>query len=288
MNKIYKGAIVITGGTGSGGDSNAGDAPVPLWRRPAVMAAATAVAITVIAGWIQQGGAAAVSSLFGDADETEPVVHAKTMEPDFCGVWHLRKEASAVSEELKKQLNGPKPAGSGNPDYSKILSAVRKATKSDLPSGNTVEVTIEGSNGKAAILTGLDVIVQKRSALSGDLMTVGSSCGGGVTARRYVAELDDPNPRFEVVEQAGPGEETKKPIDFPYKVSSGDPEVFHLEGASNDGIVEWKAKLHWVADGKEKSTEISDNGKPFVSFPDRSVKYFFSTDLNELEDMTAN
>jgi hypothetical protein len=284
-----RGLIAITASSGSGGGSGTGaggsgtgGAPVPLWRRPAVLAAGTAVAVTVIGGWIQQGGAAAVASLFGEDDNAEPVIHAKTMEPDFCGVWHLNKKASVVSDELIENLTGPQSPKIGDPDYAKTLSSVRKATGSDLPSGNTVQVTIEGSNEKAAILNSLDVDVQKRSALSGDLMLLGSGCGGGLAQRRYVTELGDPYPRFKVVESSDSGEEVTKPIDFPYKVSSNDPEVFILNGVSKSQIVEWKATLHWTSGGKENSTEISDNGKPFVSFPVTPASYSFSTDHKKL------
>jgi hypothetical protein len=280
--------IAITGGTGSGegsGSGGTGGAAVPWWRRPAILAGAGAIAVAVLSGWIQQGGATVASLLFGDEEIAEPVVHAKTMEPDFCGVWHLNKSASVVSGELKKKLNGRTSFESGEADYRKTLFDVRKATGSDLPSGNTVEVTIEGSNDKAVILNSLDIVVRKRSALSGDLMLVGSGCGGGIAARRYVVDLDKSNPHFEVVEESSPGEKVTKPVDFPYRVSSGDPEVFILEGATKGEIIEWKATLNWTSGGKEGSTEISDGGKPFVSFPEAPAGYSFNTDVNKLENL---
>jgi hypothetical protein len=116
-------------------------------------------------------------------------------------------------------------------------------------------------------------------------MLVGSGCGGGIAARRYVVDLDKSNPHFEAVEEPRPGEKVTKPVDFPYRVSSSDPEVFILEGAAKGEIIEWKATLSWTSGGNEGATEISDGGKPFVSFPEAPADYSFNADVNKLEKL---
>ncbi|WP_406436988.1 hypothetical protein OHB14_60580 [Streptomyces sp. NBC_01613] len=266
------------GSSDANGNSGANGTPVPWWRKPTVVAIASGAVVTAIGGWLQQGGVSAISSLFSDDESNKPVVHAKTKDTDMCGYWRIHKDAVVVATDLKMRLAGHP----SHPAYSKILADGRKATGSDLLTGSTVEVTVEGTNGKAVILTGLDVQVTKREPFNEDVISVGTGCGGGVEERYYSVDLDEPTPHFKLSETDENGQPIAKSVDFPYKVSANDPEVFILSGGALRGAIHWKAVLRWVADGKEGSSEISNGGKPFLSYPVDAPNYWFDTNGDEL------
>ncbi|WP_159074187.1 hypothetical protein [Streptomyces dioscori] len=267
-----------SGSAGSGGDD---ESPVvKWWKRPTVVAAVTTVATGVIAGWLQQGGLSLISSFFEDDNRSSPTVTVSTEKEAACTTWRLHDKAPVVARELRDNLGDPTSAGSSD-RLSKILDEVRKSTGSELATGQWAKVTIQGKKGAAVVLTGLDVAIKKNLKDPGTLMFVGSGCGGAVTERIYEADLDAPRPKFKIAKINETGEQILKPVDFPYKVSSVDPEVFILNGISR-GFSEWTAKLHWVSEGKEGVTEIDDDGKPFLSFPE-AENHWFDTYTNTLK-----
>ncbi|MER6443498.1 hypothetical protein ABT275_45685 [Streptomyces sp. NPDC001185] len=127
--------------------------------------------------------------------------------------------------------------------------------------------------GSVVVLDHLEVNIARRSKL-GSVMNVGAQCGAGFPARYYAADLDRPKPEFLVYEGDGSGDDEVEPIDFPYKVSSVEPEKFVLVGDTKY-VVEWTVTLHWTAGGKKGKTEITDGGKLFVSCPEltKTVSY---------------
>jgi hypothetical protein len=131
-------------------------------------------------------------------------------------------------------------------------------------SADVVSVVVQGTTSKAVVLTGLDVEVVRRGApITGT--TVQSNEGGPVSPRTFFLDLDRPRPI--AVARPGEGEPGDPPvpaIDFPYKVSQTDPEVFDLVVTTDAGYYEWTALLRWVADGREGTTPITDEGgRPF-------------------------
>ncbi|MEU2489577.1 hypothetical protein ABZ593_33965 [Streptomyces sp. NPDC012617] len=99
------------------------------------------------------------------------------------------------------------------------------------------------------ILESLEPNVTKRSKL-GETMYVGDQCGGGLPERFFTSNLDDPKPEFSLARVDDSGEKVTEPIDFPYKISSAEPEKFILTGETK-ASVEWTVTLHWIADGKK-------------------------------------
>ncbi|MFF5566596.1 hypothetical protein ACFY7Z_13395 [Streptomyces sp. NPDC012623] len=266
-----------TGGAGSG--SGAGGTSTPWWRRPAVLAAASAVAVGVIGGWIQQGGTSLISAMFADDEVNQPIINVTSSDEAFCSTWLLRKGKDSVVQELKTELSGV-----GMMNQPEAVGKVRKSSGSDLATGNVVTVTVEGKEGRAIILKKLEISIMTKEKLKDDLMGVGSGCGAGIAKRVYEADLDAPIPQFVLSEFDESGAPASNPIGFPYKVYSSEPEVFALRGLSTD-VVEWTARLWWVSDGKSGYMDITDNGKPFISFPVNYPKYHFSTDKNDLEEV---
>jgi len=269
------------------GDSGANGSSTRWWKRPTVVAIASGAVVTAIGGWLQQGGVTAISSLFEGEELNRPVVHAKSKETDMCGYWRLHQDAEAVAADLETRLAGHTTREAGTPAYDRKVAMSREATESDLLTGRAVEVTVEGDNGKAVILTGLDIQVLTREELSDDVMAVGTGCGEGIEKRYYSVDLDEPAPHFKLSETDENGRPVVKSVDFPYKVSANDPEVFVLAGNSLRHAIRWKAVLHWVADGKEGTSSISDGGDAFLSYPVDSAGYWFDTDENQLHDQSV-
>ncbi|MFJ3164372.1 hypothetical protein [Streptomyces kanasensis] len=233
----------------------------------------TAVAVTVVSGWLQQGGTSLVSAIFADDNALRPKIHVAPREYDAtCTTWLLRQDATSVAGELKKALRNT--SASSNADghrREEIFDRVRRATGSDLPTGSLVEVTIQNPSDKAIVLTRLEISVKKRTEpVPNSLMHVGTGCGEGLQERLFSIDLDAGNPKLSPqIDASG-----KRTPDFPYKVSSDDPEVFKLNGYS-EKMVEWTATLHWVADGKEGKTEIDNGGRPFLSYSDTASRFWF-------------
>ncbi|MGW6745414.1 hypothetical protein ACWGDX_32530 [Streptomyces sp. NPDC055025] len=266
-----------TGSPGSG--EVGGNAPqVPWWKRPALVTAYGVVAAAVIGGWLTQGGIEVFSAAFGGEEPNKPVLTVGANDAVFCSTWLLSKEPNFFAQKLRSDLRGVDPFGD---QMDSVLEKSKNSTGSQVPTGNRVDVTIEGKKEQVVILEGLKPNIVKKSTL-GDLATVGDQCGGGFPARFFKTDLDAPRPKFEIADVDDEGNLISKPIDFPYRVSSSEPEKFVLMGQT-EGVVEWTATLYWVADGKAGNVEIDDDGKPFVSFPETVVKYFFNTRTKNLD-----
>lgn len=130
-----------------------------------------------------------------------------------------------------------------------------------------VNVTVQGTSAQAVILTGITIdVVSRRAPLSGT--HVAEPCGDAFWARYFDVELDADPPAIgpsldRRVEVALEGTEQPEPIDFPYTVDAGDPELFSLLARTGSCDCEWTATLHWQDRGSDGQTAITDDGKPF-------------------------
>ncbi|MFG2431709.1 helix-turn-helix domain-containing protein [Streptomyces sp. NPDC048590] len=124
-------------------------------------------------------------------------------------------------------------------------------------------LTVQGTSGEAVVLNGLHVRVLGRNpALAWNAYSMGSGCGSGVTPQSFDVDLDDSLPRSKPV--AGQDGDMVVPAkDFPYKVSSTDVEVFHLDAHVEGHDVTWYLELEWTSGGRSGTLRIDDGGKPF-------------------------
>ncbi|PSM41612.1 hypothetical protein C6Y14_20245 [Streptomyces dioscori] len=170
----------------------------------------------------------------------------------------MHQVADVLIDKISQLGSNPNPN-----DIDPIADEVLKSTGSQVPTGDEVEVTVTGKEERVIVLTGLEVFVQTKKELTGHTMEFPMGCGAGVPPRLFDVNLDERKPNFTLRKSTDPEE---KSIDFPYKVSSGEPEVLLLVSQSHE-YVEWKARLLWVADGKEGHTDITNKGESFVTFP---------------------
>jgi hypothetical protein len=75
-----------------------------------------------------------------------------------------------------------------------------------------------------------------------------------------------------------PAEFTKEPaIDFPYTLSQTDPEVLNIAASTVNCDCSWRARLHWIYQGKPGVTVIDAHGLPFRTVSgSRSTTYYVS------------
>lgn len=126
-----------------------------------------------------------------------------------------------------------------------------------------LELTLQGKSDEAVVLNGLHVRVLGRNApLAWGAYSMGNGCGGGITPQTFDIDLDDSRPRAKPVagEDAGVVVPAK---DFPYRVSSTDVEVFHLDAHVEGHDVTWYLELEWTSGGRSGMLRIDDGGKPF-------------------------
>jgi hypothetical protein len=132
-----------------------------------------------------------------------------------------------------------------------------------------VYLTVQGKTPFAVVITSLEVVVTGRSpAPTGTVLRNG--CGGEISYRWLVVDLDDDPPRVrsevdEVIIELLPPESPaeREPIRFPYQVSSTDPEVFEIVTNTVDCDCSWVAVVSWQSGGRSGRTVVDNDGRDF-------------------------
>jgi hypothetical protein len=132
----------------------------------------------------------------------------------------------------------------------------------------TVELTLHGQTAKSVVLHDLKVKVTSRKApLSTGEVYFSGQCGGGITPRLFLADLD----RSPVTLQPQPGE-TLTPdvevvevpaINFPYKISDQDPEILLVTVRTKHCDCMWHLLLSWSQGEDQGIVKIDMNGRDF-------------------------
>ncbi|MER6120269.1 helix-turn-helix transcriptional regulator [Streptomyces sp. NPDC001743] len=151
-----------------------------------------------------------------------------------------------------------------------------------------IELTLQGASQQAVVLTALHVrVVKQAPANDWPAYSMGEGCGGGITPQTFDIDLDDGAPVSRpVAGEDGGGVVAAK--NFPYRVSSTDVEVFHLDAHTEDHDVTWYLELDWSSGGRKGTLRIDDNGKPFrtAGMRNRPV-YGYQPDTARWEDISA-
>ncbi|WP_443049433.1 helix-turn-helix domain-containing protein [Streptomyces sp. NBC_00178] len=145
-------------------------------------------------------------------------------------------------------------------------------------------LTVQGASRDAVVLTGMNVRVLTRDpALDRSAYSMGTGCGSGITPQSFEVDLDDARPRTEPV--AGTrGDEVVPAKDFPYRVSSTDVEVFHLDAHVEGHDVSWYLELAWSSGGRTGTLRVDDHGRPFrTSSVAARPQYLYRPDIAQWE-----
>lgn len=150
-----------------------------------------------------------------------------------------------------------------------------------------LELTLQGASQEAVVLNALHVrVVSQEAATDWPAYSMGEGCGSGIVPQTFDIDLDDGQP----VSQPVAGESGGRAVaakDFPYRVSSTDVEVFHVDAHTEGHDVTWYLELEWSSGGRSGTVRIDDDGKPFrtSSMRDRPV-YEYRSDTAVWEDIS--
>ncbi|MEU8583862.1 helix-turn-helix domain-containing protein [Streptomyces abikoensis] len=167
---------------------------------------------------------------------------------DHCGQYYLT--------DRQPPFMPPPPEEQDAPGWAANLRAVA--------GGRTdVELSVQGKGREAVVLHALRVRVVERSApLSWTAYAMGSGCGGGLTPAFHDVDLDAGQPRARAT-GGMQGDIAIPATDFPYKVSSTDPQVLKVTAHTKGHDVSWYLELEWSSGDRHGTVRVDDHGRPF-------------------------
>ncbi|MFE1380831.1 helix-turn-helix domain-containing protein [Streptomyces sp. NPDC058740] len=126
-----------------------------------------------------------------------------------------------------------------------------------------LQLTVTGRTQAPVVLTGLHVRVAERGKpLGGSVYSMGDGCGSGITPQTFDVDLDAPRPYPKPV--AGQDADRVVPAkDFPYKVSTGDPQVLNLDVHTERNVASWYLELAWSSGEQHGTIRVDDGGQLF-------------------------
>ena len=136
-----------------------------------------------------------------------------------------------------------------------------------------IEVVVEGTTPYPVVLRGLTVDVVDRAPPPRGVHVVPFG-GGALEGRHLQVDLDQSPPNVAAV-PAPPEIGDRPAITFPYRVSQTDPEVLLIMATTSECDCSWRGTLEWTYHGKNGTTVIDDDGKPFRTVAgSKSVQYY--------------
>ncbi|MEU2428554.1 helix-turn-helix transcriptional regulator [Streptomyces sp. NPDC007861] len=149
--------------------------------------------------------------------------------------------------------------------------------------GNTqLQLTVTGNTDESVVLTALNVrVVGRKAPLAWQAYSMGEGCGSGVTPQTFAIDLDAARPLTKAV--AGQDGDTVVPAkEFPYKVSTRDPQVLNLDVHTEAHEVTWYLEVAWSSGDRHGTVRVDDGGKPFrTSALEGRQRYFYWPDKGE-------
>ncbi|MFF7182916.1 helix-turn-helix domain-containing protein [Streptomyces sp. NPDC008121] len=126
-----------------------------------------------------------------------------------------------------------------------------------------LQLTAVGRTEAAVVINALHVrVVERADPLDRAAYAMGDGCGGIVTPQSFDIDLDAPRPYAKPV--AGHDGDAPVPAkDFPYKVSTSDPQVLNLDVHTDAHVVGWYLELDWSSGERHGKVRIDDDGEPF-------------------------
>jgi hypothetical protein len=209
------------------------------WLLTTLVAAAT----TTVSGWIGSVFAKAPSAI-GAAAGQQPIT--VTVRGPFGDEWMV----PATAAEL--------PVAREMITYFDDWAAEHDGM---LISPYELEILVEGRSAQAVVLRAMRVIIDSRRPANDGIRarTVGWA-GGLLIPRGFALDLGEGDALLRPVNS--PWNDAPTPP-FPYSVSQGDPELFHLSVSTSEVDCLWRLEIDWTADGIDGTYRIDDGGKPF-------------------------
>ena len=192
------------------------------WLLGIAVAAVGATLTNFATGGISDGVSSAWDALTGSEHE-KPPPPPKVRAPLIVSAHVTRGRRSAFVFEQPRSELAPLPPDLGS-DAARAAWVTRNGGIDVFTTA--VEITVEGRSAAAVILSGLTVeVVSRHSPPTGTLLQAEGA--GGIGVRYFTVDLDQPRPTplLGEADEPRPGE---RPLNFPYKVSLSNTEVFVL------------------------------------------------------------
>jgi hypothetical protein len=171
---------------------------------------------------------------------------------------------------------GPRQIGAPEGGATLVDRWAREHSVAD-PGVTQVEIIAQASKGADIVLKRIDVIVDDRSpALRLNSYVLSPGCGGAANERFFFIDLDRSGPTVVPQSSVEAGKVLKPAIDFPYRISTGDPEVFHVTAVldSSTRSVKWHMEIVYVIDGQQKTKRIDSSGSSFITSGEANAKHY--------------
>lgn len=133
------------------------------------------------------------------------------------------------------------------------------------PAGHLrLQLTAQGLPGQPVVLHALYVkVLSSAPAPKGNAYSPADGCGGGIDPAAFAVDLDTTAPRARAVTGSVDNGRRTARVDFPFRVSSADPQVLDVDGRTLDHDVSWYMDLVWSCGARQGTLRIDDHGVPF-------------------------
>ncbi|MEH0574775.1 helix-turn-helix domain-containing protein [Streptomyces sp. B21-108] len=151
-----------------------------------------------------------------------------------------------------------------------------------------VEISVQGRDSTAVVLTALRVrVVGRASPAQGTVYAMDQGCGGSLSKRYFAVDLDKDRPVAHSV--AGNDAGTPIPaVSLPYRVSSADPEVLLVTARTESCDCNWYLELDWSSQGRTGTVRVDDHGRPFRTSGIKGLpRYWYGSDNGERQWVPA-
>ncbi|MFJ9963467.1 hypothetical protein [Streptomyces avermitilis] len=225
------------------------------WRRH--WKAATAVLSAVFV--------ATASSLIYDAIKNGTSAIMEGRRPPFA--WTTQVDAPEDAGCKSYVFNADAKVSAPSPSEDWPVWATRQGgTAADL---TTIRLTLQGRSTDSVVLHGLRVGVESRSRPKGAAYGLGFGCGG-ITSRTFDVNLDDPK----VVAASRAGDDGTPAVNFPYRISSTEPEVFLVHARTAQCDCRFHLNLDWTSGDHKGTLRIGDGKNPFRVIGTQQLRSF--------------
>ncbi|MGW7049454.1 hypothetical protein ACWGDT_43725 [Streptomyces avermitilis] len=133
----------------------------------------------------------------------------------------------------------------------------------------TIRLTLQGRSTNSVVLHGLRVGMESRSRPKGTVYDRGFSCGG-ITSRTFDVNLDDPK----VVAASRAGDDGTPAVNFPYRISSTEPEVLLVHARTEHCDCRFHLNLDWTSGDRKGTLRIGDGKNPFRVIGTQQLRSF--------------
>ncbi|MFJ4668001.1 helix-turn-helix domain-containing protein [Kitasatospora purpeofusca] len=153
------------------------------------------------------------------------------------------------------------------------------AAQHAVPGGHLrLQLTAQGAEDKPVVLHALYVqVVSTRPAPKSNAYMMGSGCGGALTPAAFAVDLDATAPRSVPV-PAMEGNRKGRTSDFPFRVSSTDPQVLNVDASTAGQDVSWYLEVVWSSGDRQGTFLVNDHGRPFRTVGLRGTPGYFWAD----------